>query len=82
MLKKPCPYHQGPVKHALEDCSMLRRYYTRLGLPDDDTKQKGTDDWDEDKDGAAAQEGTPRSLLDQGSHPQYLDWSREAITFD
>ena len=38
MLKKPCPYHQGPVKHALEDCSMLRRYYARLGLPDDDAK--------------------------------------------
>ena len=33
MLKKPCPYHQGPVKHALEDCSMLRRYYARLGPP-------------------------------------------------
>ena len=36
MLKKPCPYHQGPVRHALEDCTMLRRYYTKLGLPDDD----------------------------------------------
>ena len=50
MLKKPCPYHQGPVKHALEDCSMLRRYYARLGLPDDDAKQKGAGDRDEDKD--------------------------------
>ena len=44
MLKKPCPYDQGPVKHALEDCSMLRRYYARLGLPDDDAKQKGAGD--------------------------------------
>ena len=26
MLKKPCPYHQGPVRHALEDCTMLRCY--------------------------------------------------------
>ena len=50
MLKKPCPYHQGPVKHALEDCSMLRRYYARLGLHDDDAKQKGAGDQDEDKD--------------------------------
>ena len=49
MLKKPCPYHQGPVKHALEDCSMLRHYYARLGLPDDDAKQKGADDRDDDK---------------------------------
>ena len=29
---------------------MLRRYYARLGLPDDDAKQKGTGDRDEDKD--------------------------------
>ena len=50
MLKKPCPYHQGLVKHALEDCSMLRRYYARLGLPDDDAKQKGAGDRDDDKD--------------------------------
>ena len=50
MLKKPCPYHQGPVKHALEDCTMLRCYYARLGLPDDDAKQKGAGDRDEDKD--------------------------------
>jgi hypothetical protein len=32
--------------------------------------------------GTATQEGTPRGLLDQGGHPQYLDWSQEAITFD
>ena len=50
MLKKPYPYHQGPVKHALEDCSMLRRYYTRLSLPDNDAEQKGASDRDEDKD--------------------------------
>ena len=29
---------------------MLRRYYARLGLPDDDANQKGADDRDEDKD--------------------------------
>jgi hypothetical protein len=23
MLKEPCPYHQGPVKHTLEECIML-----------------------------------------------------------
>ena len=50
MLKKPCPYHQGPVKHALEDCSMLWHYYARLGLLDDDAKQKGAGDRDDDKD--------------------------------
>jgi hypothetical protein len=23
MLKESCPYHQGPVKHTLEECIML-----------------------------------------------------------
>ena len=50
MLRKPCPYHQGPIKNTLEDCSMLRRYYAKLGLPDDDAKQRGVSDWDDDKD--------------------------------
>jgi hypothetical protein len=27
MLKELCPYHQGPVKHTLEECVMLRRYF-------------------------------------------------------
>jgi hypothetical protein len=33
MLKKPCPYHQGPVKHTLEECAMLRRHFHRAGPP-------------------------------------------------
>ena len=47
MLKKPCPYHQGPMKHALEECTMLWRYYTKLGLPDDDAKKRGAGDKDD-----------------------------------
>jgi hypothetical protein len=27
MLKEPCPYHQGPIKHTLEECAMLRRHF-------------------------------------------------------
>jgi hypothetical protein len=27
MLKESCPYHRGPVKHTLEECDMLRRYF-------------------------------------------------------
>ena len=50
MLKKPCPYHQGPVKHTLEECTMLRRYYAKLGLPNDDAKKKGAGNGDNDKD--------------------------------
>jgi hypothetical protein len=31
MLKKSCPYNQGPVKHTLEECVMLRRYFHKAG---------------------------------------------------
>ena len=50
MLKKSCPYHQGPVKHTLEECTMLRRYYAKLRLPDDDGRKKGASDRDNDRD--------------------------------
>jgi hypothetical protein len=33
MLKEPCPYHQGPVKHTLEECTMLRRHFHKAGPP-------------------------------------------------
>jgi hypothetical protein len=33
MLKEPCPYHQGPVKHTLEECAKLRRHFHKAGLP-------------------------------------------------
>jgi hypothetical protein len=29
MLKESCPYHRGPVKHTLEECDMLRRYFNK-----------------------------------------------------
>jgi hypothetical protein len=33
MLKESCPYHQGPVKHTLEECVMLQLYFHRVGPP-------------------------------------------------
>ena len=39
MHKKPCPYHQGLVKHTLKECTMLRRYYAKLRLPNNDAKK-------------------------------------------
>jgi hypothetical protein len=33
MLKELCPYHQGPVKHTLEECVMLRRHFHRARPP-------------------------------------------------
>jgi hypothetical protein len=46
MLKEPCPYHQGPIKHTMEECNMLRRHFHRVEPPaeggrahDDDKKE-------------------------------------------
>jgi hypothetical protein len=46
MLKEPCPYHQGPIKHTLEECAMLRRHFHKAEPPaeggrahDDDKKE-------------------------------------------
>jgi hypothetical protein len=33
MLKESCPYHQGPVKHTLEECVVLRRYFHKAEPP-------------------------------------------------
>jgi hypothetical protein len=33
MLKESCPHHQGPVKHTLEECVMLRRYFHKARPP-------------------------------------------------
>jgi hypothetical protein len=33
MLKESCPYHQGPVKHTLEECVMLRHYFHKAEPP-------------------------------------------------
>jgi hypothetical protein len=56
MLKEPCPYHQGPVKHTLEECVMLRRYFHKAGPPAEDGKGQGNN-----KKGAARKRSSPRS---------------------
>jgi hypothetical protein len=43
MLKESCPYHQGPVKHTLEECVMLRRYFHKTGPPAEDGKGHDND---------------------------------------
>jgi hypothetical protein len=43
MLKESCPYHQGPVKHTLEECVMLRRYFHKAGPPAGDGKGQDND---------------------------------------
>jgi hypothetical protein len=41
MLKKSCPYHRGPVKHTLEECDMLRRYFNKAGPSAEGGKDQG-----------------------------------------
>jgi hypothetical protein len=43
MLKEPCPYHQGPVKHTLKECAMLRRYFHRAGPPTEGNRARDDD---------------------------------------
>jgi hypothetical protein len=43
MLKESCPYHRGPVKHTLEECDMLRRYFNKAGPSAEAGKDQGND---------------------------------------
>jgi hypothetical protein len=49
MLKESCPYHQGPVKHTLEECVMLRRYFHKAGPPAEGGKGQDNDKKEGDK---------------------------------
>jgi hypothetical protein len=43
MLKKLCPYHKTPVNHTLEQCDMLKKYYSRVTAKEDKAKKDGGD---------------------------------------
>jgi hypothetical protein len=49
MLKEPCLYHQGPVKHTLEECVMLRRYFHKARPPAEGGKGQDNDQKEGDK---------------------------------
>jgi hypothetical protein len=49
MLKESCPYNQGPVKHTLEECIMLRRYFHKVGPPVEGGKGQDNDKKEGDK---------------------------------
>jgi hypothetical protein len=49
MLKESCPYHKGPVKHTLEECDMLRRYFNKAGPSAKDGKDQGNNNKGGDK---------------------------------
>jgi hypothetical protein len=43
MLKKSCPYHKTPVNHTLEQCDMLKKYYSRVTAKEYEVKEDGGD---------------------------------------
>jgi hypothetical protein len=43
MLKKPCLYHKTPVNYTLEQCDMLKKYYSRSAAKDAKAKKDGGD---------------------------------------
>jgi hypothetical protein len=43
ILKKPCPYHKTPVNHTLEQCDMLKKYYSHAAAKDGEAKKDGGD---------------------------------------
>jgi hypothetical protein len=56
MLKELCPYHQGPVKHTLEECVMLRRYFHKAWPPAEGGRAHNNDKKEDHK-----QRSSPRS---------------------
>jgi hypothetical protein len=50
MLKESFPYLKGPVKHTLEECDMLRRYFNKPNPLVNNGKKKGTGDKGNDRD--------------------------------
>jgi hypothetical protein len=50
IFKESCPYHRGLVKHTLEECDMLRRYFIKAGPSIEGGKNQGNSKKGGDKD--------------------------------
>jgi len=72
MLKKLCPYHRGPTKHTLEECTIICHFY--FGVP----LKKNVEEPPKDKDDGAKREGFRKvrnCLLIFGGHTARLTTS-------
>jgi hypothetical protein len=49
MLKESRLYHKGPIKHTIEECDMLQRYFNKPNPSADEGKKKGTGDKGDNK---------------------------------
>jgi hypothetical protein len=97
MLKKPCPYHKTPVNHTLEQCDLIKRYYSRTAAKDVEAKKDGGDDAGGfpavenvflifggptvDMSNSQRKRERHEVLATEKAPPSFLDWSEDAITF-
>jgi hypothetical protein len=56
MLKELCLYHRGPIKHTLEECDMLQRYFNKEGPSAEGGRDQGNN-----KKGATRKRSSRRS---------------------
>jgi hypothetical protein len=84
MLKESCPYHRGPVKHTLEECDMLRRYFI-----DKEEEFPEVHNYFMIYGGQVANASARHCKQERRevcsvrvAAPVYLDWSDKPITFD
>jgi hypothetical protein len=98
MLKESFPYHQGPVKHTLEECIMLRCYFHKARPPAEGGKGQDNDKAEEFPEvhgcfmiyGGQVANASARHRKRERREvcsvkvvaPVYLDWSDKPITFD
>jgi hypothetical protein len=91
MLKKSCPYHKTPVNHTLEQCDMLKKYYSRVAAKDGEAK-KDSGEGDAggflifgglavDMSNNQHKQERHEVLAAEKAPPSFLDWSGDAITF-
>lgn len=48
-LKESRLYHKGPIKHTIEECDMLQRYFNKPNPSADEGKKKSTGDKGDNK---------------------------------
>jgi hypothetical protein len=83
MLKKPCPYHKTPVNHTLEQCDMLKKYYSRAAgsFPVVENVVLIFRGPTVDMSNSQRKPERHEVLAAEKAPPSFLDWSEDAITF-
>jgi hypothetical protein len=97
MLKKLCPYHKTPVNHNLEQCDLLKKYYSRITAKEDEAKKDSAGGFRAvenvflifaggggatvDMSNSQRKREQQKVLVAERAPLSFLDWSEDAITF-